>query len=46
MSFLGRMGILFEMYDGSCGAAGVQDVEGMGLMVADVVTGRSSRAVG
>ena len=37
MSFLGRVGILFEMYGGSCGATGVWDAEGMGMMVADVV---------
>ena len=35
---MGRVGILFEMYGGSCWATGVEDVEGIGMMVADVVT--------
>ena len=38
MNFLGRVGILFAMNDGSCGTAGIQDVEGMGMMIAGVVT--------
>ena len=38
MSFFGRVGTLFEMYDGSCGVVGVEDVEKMGMMVVGVVT--------
>ena len=37
VSFLGRVGILFEIYSSSCGATGVWDAEGMDMMVAGVV---------